>query len=99
SLIEGFGLSVAEAMACEKPVIATAVGGHLDQIVDGFNGFLVPPNDPLTLAERLEFLIYNPDIRIKLGKNARKVCKEKFDINKRIKAILDLYEMILSIRT
>jgi glycosyltransferase involved in cell wall biosynthesis len=46
------GLVVTEAMAIENPVIDTRVGGIVDQIIDGYNGFLVPPKDPKTIAEK-----------------------------------------------
>jgi glycosyltransferase involved in cell wall biosynthesis len=49
-----------EAMACGVPVIASAVGGHLDTVVDGRTGALVPPRDPAALAQRLRELLADP---------------------------------------
>ena len=73
SLYEGFGFPAAEAMACELPVIA-ASGGALPEVVGEHmkTGYLVPPRDPQALAHAIDFLIDNPELRVKMGKEARK---------------------------
>lgn len=60
SLQEASGLVVSEAMACGKPVIGFKVGGILDQIVDGYNGFLVRPRNSIEIAEKILWLIDHP---------------------------------------
>lgn len=57
---EPFGITPVEAMACGTPVIGAAVGGIKSTVVDGQTGFLVPPNDPEALAEKLLWLQQNP---------------------------------------
>ncbi|MGH3915524.1 MAG: glycosyltransferase [Pseudonocardiaceae bacterium] len=57
---EPFGMVPLEAMACGVPVVATAVGGHLDTVVDGRTGALVPPRDVAALAQRLRELLADP---------------------------------------
>jgi D-inositol-3-phosphate glycosyltransferase len=57
---EPFGMVPLEAMACGVPVIASAVGGHLDTVLDGRTGALVPPRDPAALAQRLRELLADP---------------------------------------
>jgi D-inositol-3-phosphate glycosyltransferase len=57
---EPFGMVPLEAMACGVPVVATAVGGHLDTVVDGRTGALVPPRDSAALAQRLRELLADP---------------------------------------
>ena len=96
SLQEAFGLVVSEALACGKPVIGTEVGGIPDQILDGYNGFLVKPKDPKEIAEKILWLLEHPDIAKQMGMNGRKIVEEKFDINKRIEKIISLYRELLS---
>lgn len=71
SLQETFGIVNLEAMACGLSVVATSVGGITDVLVDEETGFLVPPDDPRTLAEKLSILINDSKLRKNMGKKAR----------------------------
>jgi glycosyltransferase involved in cell wall biosynthesis len=64
---EGFGVVCAEAMAHGRPVVAGAVGGLLDLVVDGQTGLLVPPRDPAALRAALERLLSDAELRGRLG--------------------------------
>lgn len=64
---EPFGITPIEAMACARPVIGADVGGIRYTVVDGETGFLVPPRDPDTLAERLSRLARNPALGERMG--------------------------------
>jgi len=68
---EGFGLAVAEAMALERPVLATRVGGMTDLVEDGVSGLLVSPAEPVALAEGIVRLMGDSGLREQLGKAAR----------------------------
>lgn len=94
SLQEGFGLVVSEAMACGKPVIGTKVGGIPDQLIDGYNGFLVPPRNPEEIARKILLLVDHPEEAKHMGSNGRKIVEEKFDIERRIDKILLLYRKL-----
>jgi glycosyltransferase involved in cell wall biosynthesis len=96
SLQEAFGLVVSEAMACGKPVIGSKVGGIPDQIVDGYNGFLVQPRNSKEIAEKILWLIDHSKKLKSMGMNGRKIVEEKFDINKRIDKIVQLYEKLVN---
>jgi len=75
---EGFGVACAEAMAHGRPVVASAVGGLLDLVVDGETGLLVPPRDVAALRAALERLLGDADLRRRLGEAARQRVREHF---------------------
>ncbi len=92
STTEGFSNAILEYMALEKPVVATTVGGNREVIVDGYNGYGVPPGSPDALAERLLYMYRNPEHRITMGRQGRKTVEERFTIEKMIAAHSILYE-------
>jgi glycosyltransferase involved in cell wall biosynthesis len=75
---EGFGVVCAEAMAHGRPVVAGAVGGLLDLVVDGETGLLVPPRDVGALRAALERLLGDAELRRRLGAAARERIGERF---------------------
>ncbi|MDO4017064.1 glycosyltransferase [Clavibacter michiganensis] len=68
---EPFGIVPLEAMASGVPVVASAVGGLTDSVVDGVTGILVPPRDPAAIADALEGLLADPARRRRLGRAGR----------------------------
>ena len=92
SLYEGFGLPVAEAMACGAPVIATT-GGAFPEIVDHQEtGWLVPPGDSHALADAIRLLMDNPGLRERLGSAGRSRIVERFSWRKAAEQTLAVYE-------
>lgn len=78
SLIEGFALTLVEAMAAGLPLVATNVPGNEDAVIDGGNGFLVPAKDPKSLAEKIITLLNNDSLKAELGARSRYLAK-KYD--------------------
>jgi len=88
---EGFGRSIMEALAMEKSVVATRVGGIPDLINDGENGFLVPPHNPEALARKIKELIENKNLREKFGKAGREWVAKNFEWDEGIKKFAQLF--------
>jgi glycogen(starch) synthase len=92
---EGFGVVCAEAMAHARPVVASAVGGFLDLVVDGETGILVPPGDVGALRNALRRLLDDPDLRARMGEAGRARVRERFSWNAATDATLAAYEKAL----
>ncbi len=88
---EGYGVTAREAMACGRPVVATAVGGLPDAIRDGANGFLVPPGDVAALRDGIERLLTDAALRAELGVNARRSVEERYPWDRAAGALLAVY--------
>ena len=78
SIAEGFGLTVAEAMWKERPVVGSRVGGIQDQIVDGQSGLLVDPRDPVAMGQAVESLLGNPVFAGAIGHASRERVRDRF---------------------
>ena len=91
SLRDGMPNAVLEAMACEKAVIATPVGGMKDILEDGKNGVIVNVNDPSMLAEKVVELLEDPIKYASLGKYARELVVNKFTLEKELEANVEIY--------
>src|SRR5437879_7599412 len=110
SIYEPFGIINLEAMACETAVVATAVGGIKEVVVDGETGFLVPleqmkeaPFEPTNpekfardLAARIDQLMADPKLREKFGKAGRKRAEEKFSWKAIAQETKRLYKSLLA---
>lgn len=95
SLYEGFGIAILEAMAAGRPVVATAVGGIPEVVVHGETGLLVPPGDPVSLADALRELLAHPERARVLGARGRERAREKFRIESIVRQHETLYEACL----
>jgi trehalose synthase len=95
SLAEGFGLTVAEAMWKAKPVIAGAVGGIQDQIVDGVSGLLVDPADLAAVGSAIDGLLDDPDRAGRIGEAGRQRVIEEFLGTRHLLQYLDLLQGML----
>ncbi|MCJ7577160.1 MAG: glycosyltransferase family 4 protein [candidate division Zixibacteria bacterium] len=97
---EPLGLSLIQAMASGKPVIATAQGGPLEIIDNHKTGILIPPNNPVILADALVDLLKDPQKRERMGQAGQRSVSEKFDFEKSgyMKKLEGLYYQVLKER-
>lgn len=89
---EGFGLAVLEAMAAGLPVVATAVGGATDLVVDGRTGLLAPRGDAEALAAAVATLLDDPERRTGMGRAGQELAQERFDVGAFTAAVGALYD-------
>jgi glycosyltransferase involved in cell wall biosynthesis len=94
SLHEGMPLTVIEAAAAGRPVVATAVDGTPEVVLEGQTGRLVPPADPPALARALQALLADPDEAARMGREARRWARERFDIDVHVEATARVYREV-----
>jgi len=87
SIIEPFGLVLAEGMALKKPIVATRVGGIPEVVQDKVTGLLVLPKDPHSLAQAIMTLLQDRNLAVSLGEAGRKRVEAFFDMKKMIEKI------------
>lgn len=96
SLWEGLPGVVLEAMAVGLPVVATDVGGTPELVEDGTNGFLIPPGNPMKMADAIEKLInMSGEARRKIGSMGKEIVKEKFTVETMARKHEGLYVKLL----
>jgi type III pantothenate kinase len=88
---EPFGIVPLEAMACGVPVVASAVGGMIDTVVDGVTGVHIPPRDPDRLAGVLRGLLDDPQRREEFGQAGVRRARRLYDWGRVATATLDVY--------
>ncbi|BAY49925.1 group 1 glycosyl transferase [Scytonema sp. HK-05] len=93
---EPFGITPLEAMACGTPVIGSHVGGIKYTVQDSETGYLVPPNQPEAIAERIAYLFQNPQAHKRFSHNAIQRVKHQFTWEKVTSSVASLYEKVLS---
>jgi glycosyltransferase involved in cell wall biosynthesis len=79
-------------MACGLPVVATKVGAVPEVVVDSETGFVIPPNDPKNLAEKLAILIDDEELRKEMGRKGRKRIESLFSVEQTTPMIIDIYK-------
>jgi len=92
---EPFGIVPLEAMACGVPVIASAVGGLIDTVVDGVTGLHVPPRSPERVAEAIRTLLADPPLRTSLGRSGTARASSRYGWDRVAGATLDVYAEVL----
>ena len=92
SLREAQGISILEAMALRRPVVAAAVGGIPEVITDGLDGLLVPPADPAALAAAVVRLILDPGLRRRIGEAGYRTVADRFSIDAQVRRVEEVYD-------
>jgi len=95
SRLEGFPVTIAEAMLAGLPVIATDVGSVREAVVPGETGWVVAPEDPSALAAAIDELLADMDAARRMGAHARELATQRFRIDATVEAYLALYRRIL----
>ena len=93
---EGLGMVLLEANACETPCVASAIGGIVDVIVDGENGYLARPADPDDLATQIRRLLDDPRQRREMGRKGRQRVITHFAWEVKARQILDVYQEVIA---
>jgi len=90
---EGTPRTVLEAMACGRPIITADANGCRETVIDGKNGFLVPVKDSASLSEKMCFFIEHPQSVNTMGIAARKMCEEKYAVEKINQRLFEIMEI------
>lgn len=95
---EGTPMAIVEAGAASLPVVTTTVSGNAEIIRDGFNGRVVPPQDPPKLAAAIVEILRNPERR-QMGENARKLIVERYSIERVVAGYTEIFLKLLEARS
>jgi len=96
SLSEALGIIALEGLAAKLPVIASNIDGLVEIIKDNITGFLVPPNDPKALADKITFVIENYQFAQQIANQGYLFCKQNFDIKILAEKLYLLYKSLVS---
>ena len=94
SIYEGLGRSITEALSCGVPVVCTAVEGVPEIIKDSITGTLVPPREPIELADGIIRSLQNMKVAKRKAAEGRKFVQDNFDVNKMVEDIDALYQTL-----
>lgn len=95
---EGFGVSVLESSASEKPVVVSNIMALPEIVKDGITGFIVPANSPDDAANAIIKIVNDKELRIRMGKNGREFVKNNYEWDKNVNQMINYYENYLSRR-
>jgi trehalose synthase len=95
SIKEGFAITVSEALWKGTPVVTSNVGGISSQVIHGKNGYLLDPRDYAGFAEKISYLIRNPDVAEKMGRFGKEYVKNNFLITRHLLDYISLMKKII----
>ena len=88
---EGMPMAILQAMAAGLPIISTPISSIPDIIKDGINGFLIEPNSPKQLAEKILFLLHNEETKKRIGEANIQLAREEYDVKVILNKLEQLY--------
>jgi glycosyltransferase involved in cell wall biosynthesis len=88
---EPFGLVIAEAMACGRPVVVSAAGGAGEIVRDGIDALAVPPGDAAAMAEAIRRLAEDAELRARMGAAGRARAEADFDRARLVRQVAPVY--------
>ena len=94
SVTEGLGTSLLDAMACARPIVATAAGGIPEIVEDGVNGLLVPPRDAHALADAMVRALNDESMRRRMGAAGLARVRERFTVERMVSQTADIYRRL-----
>jgi sugar transferase (PEP-CTERM/EpsH1 system associated) len=95
SVQEGISNTILEAMATGLPVVATRVGGNPELISENLTGMMVPPSDPIAMADAIRVYFLNPDMRTTHGREGRRKVESCFSMEAMVSRYLNVYDSLL----
>ncbi len=95
---EAFGRSIIEAQARGVPVVATRIGGVVENINDGLTGLFCAPKDPTDMAAKIMRYAEEPDLVMKVAENARKYVEENYSLEKTMTMTLEAYKRVFGLK-
>jgi glycosyltransferase involved in cell wall biosynthesis len=92
---ESFGVAAVEASACGNPVVASNIGGLPEVVEHGVTGFIVPPREPVKIADAIEKLILDSGLRTRMGSAGRRRVENLFNWNHNVSQMIEIYKSTL----
>jgi glycosyltransferase involved in cell wall biosynthesis len=96
SIAEGISNTILEGMASGLPVVATRVGGNPELVTEGVTGTLVPPSDPVAMAQALRYYIERPDLIRTHGTAGRARIEREFSLDGMVQRYLAVYDTLIA---
>ena len=93
---EGQALVLQEAQAMGLPILSTLHNGIPEGVLDGKSGFLVPERDVDALAEKLRYLVTNPEVWAKMGRQGRAYVEERYNIEQLNQQLVEIYQKLMN---
>jgi len=97
SLLEGLPMTLLEAMAMKKPIVAASIEGIMEILENDVSGLLVPPRDTKALAEAITYMLTHKDKALQMGSAASKIVTERFGVDIMVQKVEEVYEELLQL--